>query len=688
MKRVGNHSCNGGGYLPLLGPVVIPSTKGEDEMRTAVSRMRDLFGRLQQWVVPVYQRRYEWKVNQPAKQIQRLWSDMEDKALERLEGRKEIPHYFGAILCEKADGGEQPYGQDMQRYFLVDGQQRVTSSQLALAALREVARKRGVRRIVAEMDDLLLNSRDEDGLARTRSDDEATYEEDDFKLRPSEHDRYLFRNIAVCSMGDLIESVWGGHFKAGTAKLRATGVPKMLKAYGSLYESIDGFVKEMSKEDYSEEEVMDALAKGILDGFQVVVISLGPDDDAQDIFESLNGLGEPLSPFDLVRNDVFLRARKKNESEKALFAKWRVFEEDFWVKGPNLGRKSKSRADQLLTHTVVAELGRQVNVDRISTEYRRYAVERGARSVSEELDMLISHSEVYRAIEECRREAHQGKAFIPFARLLHAWEFSMFVPVVLWLESRANRLDAEAPVSLYEFLESYIVRRTICGLESNYNKIVPPIVKAMEVALQEGDDVVEACAEHVMSLRGDTAKFPPNIEFAESFSTVRAYGRISAPRLRHILHKINEKWQRPASAGSIVLSDALTIEHIMPREWAQHWPLPNGEYAPCSSVGDPRAEMLPVDTRSMILKRERIVDTLGNLTLLTREDNSSAGNEPWIGAPPEHPGKRQILEDENMIALHSHAASLPQWSEETIVERAQKMSEVARDIWPFNPRRP
>jgi len=93
----------------------------------------------QQWVVPVYQRHYSWKSDDD-EQIPNLWSDLRDQTLMILEGRKPFPHYFGAIIYSQPT--KQPFGAVTQRH-LVDGQQRITTFQLVLVALREAARDLG-----------------------------------------------------------------------------------------------------------------------------------------------------------------------------------------------------------------------------------------------------------------------------------------------------------------------------------------------------------------------------------------------------------------------------------------------------------------------------------------------------------------------------------------------------------------
>ncbi len=77
----------------------------------------------QQWVIPVYQRQYAWETG-PDKQLPKLWDDMRERALERLEGMPPKPHFVGAIIY--SEPAEQPFG-TVNKRFLVDGQQRIST---------------------------------------------------------------------------------------------------------------------------------------------------------------------------------------------------------------------------------------------------------------------------------------------------------------------------------------------------------------------------------------------------------------------------------------------------------------------------------------------------------------------------------------------------------------------------------
>src|SRR5438067_469516 len=68
-----------------------------------------------------------------------------------------------------------------------------------------------------------------------------------------------------------------------------------------------------------------ALSTALFEDFRLIVITLSKEDDAQVIFQTLNSGGEPLAAMDLVRNDVFHRASRRNEDvEKLMEERWSV----------------------------------------------------------------------------------------------------------------------------------------------------------------------------------------------------------------------------------------------------------------------------------------------------------------------------------------------------------------------------
>lgn len=622
-------------------------------MRADVYSLDEVLGQRQQWVVPVYQRHYEWETVPEDRQIPEFWHDLKEKATETLDGHKSFPHYFGAIISFQPPR-QQPLGA-VPQHFLVDGQQRITTFQLTLVAIREVARDHGMSDMLNTVYSYTYN---------VRSPSMANPAQECFKLWLSRYDRFLYQNI-VENNYDELRKLEKKHFHKN-GNLKKSGTPKLLRAFCYLYESMKVFVEERQQYGQNPEDVLEALLKSFLSGFRIVVIQLDQDDDAQEIFASLNGLGKPLSPFDLIRNDVFHRAQKTGEDAQKLFRDlWEQFENPFWSEEVRKGRLKRARADHLITYAVISETAQDVNVGKIATEYRRYAKERAFPTIADELRILLRHAETYRSMEEQRDAVFKG-----VARVLRVWDMSTFYPLVLWINSQL--LDDQDKKKLFRGVESYLVRREICGLtHKSYNKVVPGIIRH----LKGENDIISAFFNHISSMTGDVSRMPADMEVEEKIRDRKMYGVVPTPRIRYILHRIENKKRGKNDEIPCATFENLTIEHVMPQSWATHWSLPDGTTAPCESTLEAMSSgyMLNDKTKTLMEERQQALDTLGNLTLVTEVLNPSIGNKAWE-TKHNHLCK-------SLLALNREIADNEFWDETAIRKRADNLAAVANNIW-------
>lgn len=611
-----------------------------------------VLGQKQHWVVPVYQRHYEWE-SVPDGQIPKLWEDWRDKAIERLEERSQFPHYFGALIY--SDPSKQAFGATPRR-FLVDGQQRITTFQIVLAALREVAREQSVHQLVEVANTYLFNEKSA-GMVDP--------ERERFKLWPSAHDRELYQELSTGTPDEIRQAYTPVYFYKN-GNLRTGQTPNLLRAYWYFYRAIGEFIEERAEFEEGADAVLDALIAGFLSGFQIVVIQLDQNDDAQEIFASLNGLGKPLSPFDLIRNDVFHRARKTGEDDEQLFdERWRSFEEPFWSEQVRQGRFKRARADHLIAHAVVAETARDVNVGKIATEYQHYSRERAFDTVADELDVLLGHAQNYRKIEEQDSANDIGR----IAKLMRIWDLSTFYPLILWIGTYVG--EAEDRVRLFALLESYVVRREICGLTTkNYNKVATGFIRAM----RDAETSVDGFVSHLTTLTGDISRMPTDAQLAEAFAHQNAYGTIATPRLRYILQQVEYELRDKFDEVTVSTTN-LTIEHVMPRKWSEHWPLPNGVTVAHESSFEALMAGEDVDDETKLLMdaRARAVNTFGNLTLVTDAMNPSLGNNSWDS-------KKKRLSG-SLLVLNRSIAGEESWNEQNIAARASNLAAVSAKRW-------
>lgn len=593
-------------------------------------------------VVPIYQRTYEWT---PERQIDTLMDYVEAKAEGRLASEPaRFLHYMGALLLIPRSGfvfGRIPV------FDIVDGQQRITTFQIALAALRDLALERDEQSIADQIRPLLFNL-DEASMQDKRS--------ERFKLEPTRLDRSLFRELMTMPLAALQEAYAPYFTQAG--QLRKTGVspPKPLAAWWYIRERSAEFIDEADNPGMR----LRALLEAMLQDMHLIVITLAETDDAQVIFETLNFGGEPLAAMDLVRNDVFHRAARNNENiEDLMDTGWAMFETPFWKERATQGRITKPRMDFFLANTLAAETGKETLLNELYAAYKRYSTDRKYPSVEAELQVLRKHAPTYRALVS----SEPG----PLARLAYALEvFEMRTAYPLVFALNAATSDEHARQAVYRLIESYVVRRAICGLTpKNYNTT---FLRLATIARESGGSL-EALRIAFTEFSGSSNLFPSDQDLSQAFATKSAYEDIPRPRLRHIFREL-EFESRDEYDEVEGLKPDLEIEHILPQTWYEHWPLPDGSNAPPDLIYG-----LSDEQRTMVERRKAVVHVLGNLTLLTKPANIEVLNYAF------DPEKKARLHA-SLLRLNQDVAAESRWDEQAIVRRAQRLAELAIKVWP------
>jgi hypothetical protein len=97
----------------------------------------------------------------------------------------------------------------------------------------------------------------------------------------------------------------------------------------------------------------------------------------------------------------------------------------------------------------------------------------------------------------------------------------------------------------------------------------------------------------------------------------------------------------------------------MPQDWKKHWPLP---------------DKLP-DQQAAIDNRNAMVQTIGNLTLLTESLNPSVSNGPWAS-------KIKAILEHSALNLNRRLGEVSAWNEDSIRSRSMTLFEAAKQVWP------
>lgn len=131
-----------------------------------------------------------------------------------------------------------------------------------------------------------------------------------------------------------------------------------------------------------------------------------------------------------------------------------------------------------------------------------------------------------------------------------------------------------------------------------------------------------------------------------------------------VLEAIEDRLRGVLAEEAHVARGSLTIEHVMPQSWKEHWPL-----GPVAASF--RAE----------LDRERLLHSLGNLTLVNAKLNPTLSNAAWAS-------KSATLADHTVLHLNKHLVNTykdREWAEGTIRERGSALAKLVLRIWPAPP---
>lgn len=643
-------------------------------MRAEPLTIAQIFKNRVRYCVPMFQRHYVWNEE---KQWLPFWEDLVEKAAERIENReKQYPHFMGAIVLESKGGYST---KRVQICNVIDGQQRLTTLQVFLAALRDVAKEKNLEGIARNTEQYLFN------------DDVNLMEEPEteiYKVWPTRFDRGVYSDVLSLKDIDEVRRKYKDHFPQDRRKMRlrrdkVRDIPLLLKAYMYFREQIVDYLKpneEIQEGNLGPEEKLDQLYRAFLEGFKIVEIQLDEGDDPQVIFETLNDRGTPLLASDLIRNFIFYRAEVQAQNPIDLYNRhWAEFEKTFWSIEEKQGRLKKTRLEFFMQHFLAAKTGQEINLIKLFQEYKTYIqVKKPYESIEQELADIERYSPIYKTLVH-----PEGDDFLAlFSRSLQPWDVSTVFPLVFQIMGSALE-DVEKEGMLSDIL-SYIARRSICQkTPKNYNKLFLQIVRHLnKVGISR-----QALQQYLLSFKTETGVWPSDEELGMYWLNSPVYKYLPAPRICYVLKEIERGLQNKFSE-EIEVKGYLTIEHVMPQAWEENWPLQTGEKVSASQTL--QAALKVYDASSLfemgldsegektlddkINRRNRLMHTFGNLTLLTNALNGSVSKNAFEK-------KRPSIIEQSALALNRYFQNVDAWDEDKINERGASLLNVAKGIW-------
>ena len=242
-------------------------------MQAKETKIQDILEGTKQYNVPLFQRTYSWNTNQ--------WKKLWDDILELCESEKpRRNHFLGSLVNMPTNSSPE----DVTKFVIIDGQQRLTTISIILAALRDNAQNQGIPELAEEINNTLLVN----PYKKENS--------DFYKILPTQVDRQTYYDIIY---------------------------KKSAESSNLLYKAYNFYKKAIEKSAFKIEKIKNIITNYLF----VISIVLDKDDNAHLIFESLNADGQPLTQADLIRNNFFMKIPVKDH-ENTYDKFWKPLQEE------------------------------------------------------------------------------------------------------------------------------------------------------------------------------------------------------------------------------------------------------------------------------------------------------------------------------------------------------------------------
>lgn len=604
--------------------------------------------------VPLFQRPYVWTQE---KHWEPLWEDIQALLDKHLRGGRVHPHFLGAVVLEQL---ANPTGSIESRQ-VIDGQQRFTTLQLFLMASRDHATANGNTKYVERFTDLVSNRR-----SRVDHDDEV------FKVWPTNSNRAAFRVVHESGSPEALDKAIKSHPSLND------GTNNVIEGYRFFYGQLAAWFRGELDDDLDAEVLQlktiydrfDSLWHVVKDCLQVVVIDLDKDDETQVIFETLNARGEDLLPADLIKNFLFRRADASGDGvsvEKLYSDHWQRFETNWWREEVKQGRITRPRVDVFINHYLAMMTRDEVKSSHLFNAFKAFAEQSESaagsllntpKTAAEHIAQLARYSDVFRNFYEPGNHVRLAT----FLRRLEAIDTTTVYPFLLYAHAELVPSNTAEFDRIIELIESYLVRRMVCSMTTkNYNRYFIDLMRSLD---KKGAVTASNVVDYMVKSSADSTVFPDDVSFEVSITNLPLYTRLAQYKVRTILEALDAH-ASDTKSESLPLPAGLTIEHVMPQSWITHWALADTDKADA------------LTEQKAIQRRERLINTLGNLTLITGSLNPSLSNGSWVTKRPE------LLKFSKLnLTQYFHGEDAATWNESAIEKRTGLLLKQMIKIWP------
>ena len=543
-----------------------------------------------QFVIPVYQRNYTWN---PEKETARLMNDLQSLLEDHHRN-----HFLGIIIYM-----ETRISTMFRQLQIVDGQQRLTTAFIFLLALKRVAEEKKDKETAGMIEDYYMYNRH-------------TVSEGSLRLKPA------------VSTDDVYARLVYGSAKELTRKEKESGV---YRNYDYIYRRIS----EMAKR-YRPLEILDTLSR-----VDILEFPLSETDNAQQIFESINSAGAPLTSADLIRNYVLMNHTDEVQ-ERYYKMYWEPLEERF---------PESRKLEEFFRFYLAAKTYDLLNRRDVYEGFKNFW-EKQQGTTEEKLREINSYCRYYYDIYEGPAENETvEKALRDFRRSDSRMPAPFLMEMLHLFEE--GQISAQTLVAEIRLIDSYMMRRALCGNDTSaLSRYFPTLLRSVLSANRTNrkQDILSLTKINLITYnRGKSLAMPTDDQLRIQLKEINAY---SLSCLRPVLERIEM-----FGASAAVDTSDLNIEHIMPQNPNKWW----------KNVSGTKDE----DEYTFY------ANLIGNLTLCAQYDNSRMGNEDFAF-------KKKVLSKTLHIRMNTNILKKKNWNKDEILKRCDALCDTILRIYPYN----
>jgi hypothetical protein len=576
---------------------------------------KEMLGNAVRFRIPFFQRGYAWE----KRHWDQLFLDLEEQIIGELTSGStidEVEHFFGPIVVMEQTGTAE-----LKEFLVIDGQQRITTVYLLLGIIQE--QLRGKKHLSSDV--------------HSHLDDLKKYLTNDVDAS----DDYLKMKV-FSSKGDRLPTyhvVFGSDANPKTPFLQTD-----LQMYVPGKNRVDDFKKYAGKKlkaNYSDVPALWQLAQVLLRCLTIVWIPLDHEkDDSQAIFESLNDKGMALKASELLCNYLFRPIIDAKENSEDLH-------NELWLAAIRLLDDDDRFEEYLRNLFSIGETKMVGKHRKVYVHFKGKNRNLTSSAARQHLKDIFSGAMQYRTIIEPLSHPHKDEGINQLLIAIGHTRMESSTPFVLSVlrAHTAGTLNNDQVRAILCDTLVLLVRRKMTELPTTqYDVMFPQLLGKITGEVNQIRALHDQFKKHTVWVSDQ--------EFTEALKTKAAYRSRDLAFSRMLLMEIDKRLQTHGQLPDY--STVNTIEHMIPQTPDQDWKTYLGK--------DADDEHLPV-----------IIDTIGNLCLLSGPANSSAGRDPFeskkTAYSPVTALARQIKEYEG------------RWNIEAVRNRSLKLAEQALAIW-------